>query len=229
MFPSRNPVRHVRRSAMLMVAGSALLLAGFLLHPAEYVDSSKTAQSIADHAGTWALAHWLLAIGGLALAVAAGILAKARYGPTRHPFGRVAWAALAVSAMLAIEIFVLEATVAVSYGKAGNATGLQNLMVPEIPGIIGLFGLSAAGAAVFVQQTLDDCPLLPKAVNAIAALGAITGLVGTTAFGLGSDALATLQYGTGVLLLGLMALGIRALVESSPRRTAAPSNQPKLG
>ncbi len=222
MFPSRNPLPVVRQAGALLLAGAVLMLAGSILHPAESVDPHVTADSIAAHAGQWAIAHWLLAAGGVLLAVAALRLAQARYGPTRFTSGRRAWLALGLSAVLALEIFVLEATAAVSAGRAHDAAALERLLVPEIPGIVGLFGLSASVVWLFAAQLRDDCPVLPQWANVIAGLGALAGLVGDVGFGLGSDAVATLQYGNGVFLLGLVALAVRALVQSSPSRQAAP-------
>jgi hypothetical protein len=221
MFPTRNPMKKIRASGFLLLAGSILMLAGFVLHPADHPDAAAAAPVIAANAGVWALAHWLLAAGGVLLAVACFVLARARYGPTRFPAGRRAFLALGVSSVLALEVFVLEATLAVTYGKAGDVSRLEGLLVPEIPGIVGLFGLSAAGVWVFVTQALDDCPVLPKAVNWIAALGAATGFAGSVFYGLGDETLAQLQYGNGVEILALAALAVKALVESSPRKQAA--------
>lgn len=218
----RSPARHARTSALLLVAGSAAMLLGFILHPAESASDTKvTAHSIADHQGTWATAHWLLAGGGILLASACILLARARYGPTRFTSGQAAWFALAASALLALEIFVVEATLAVARGRANDTAGLDALLPIELPGIVGLFGLSGCGAWVFFLQARDACPVLPRAVNWIALLGAVAGFAGSVAFGLGNDAWANLQYGNGVLILGLAALGLKALRESSAGRTTA--------
>ncbi len=218
MFPSRNPLKQVRRSAVLFLVGSIVLLAGFILHPPEFVDTAQTTQSIHDNADMWMVAHWLLAGGGVLFAAACFMLAAARYGPTRFPAGRRTFIALGMVTVLALEIFVLEATLAVTYGKGLDTKALEGLLAPEIPGIVGLFGLAAVGAWTFIAQARDDCPVLPTGVNWIPALGGLLGLAGDVAFLFGNQALSQLQYGNALLLLGFAAFAIRALLESRPAK-----------
>ncbi len=220
MFPNRHR-KQARLAAVLFIPAAILLLAGFVLHPEETPVPEDQVAIIHDNAGAWALSHWVLAAGGALFAAACFQMARARYGPTRFPAGRAAFIALGVSAVLALDVFVLEATLAVAAAKDSDVAAYEALLVPEIPGLLGLFGLGVAGAWAFVTQARDDCPVLPKSVNYGAAAGAALGVVGSVGFLLGNASLALLQYGTALFILGVLAFGVKAAVEARERKAPA--------
>jgi len=110
-----------------MLAGPALLLAGFAIHPADTGSSAKVLKTISDHHAEWVAAHVLLFAAAVLLIPAVLSLARLVTGPERRvatvATSLLVFAAVGLGGAVAVEQFI-----GVAAGLTGDAPAMARLL-----------------------------------------------------------------------------------------------------
>ncbi|HLE46786.1 MAG TPA: hypothetical protein VI818_00700 [Candidatus Thermoplasmatota archaeon] len=123
--PTTNPVGLMKACGLFLLIGSALLIAGFLVHPAESPDAETARATVASHATMARASHQLLFAGLLAIAIATplGGFASVQLGA---PPAAIAGALIAgIGALVALPLVAIEATVVPAAAEAGDAAAFE--------------------------------------------------------------------------------------------------------
>lgn len=161
-----------------MVAGPALLLAGFAIHPSDSGGSVKVLQTIAGHHAEWVAAHLLLFAAAALLVPAILALARMVTGPARRiaaiASGLVVFASIGLAGAAAFEQLI--GVAATLHDDAGamsrlieaaekSTAVLVMLVTPQLAVAVGFLGMAWA---------LYQSKVVPAWSAAAMGLGAVT-------------------------------------------------------
>ncbi len=163
-----------------MVAGPALLLAGFAIHPSDDGGPAKVLQTISNHHADWVAAHVLLFVAAALLIPAVLALGRMITGPARRiaavASGLVVFASVGLAGAAAFEQLVGvaatlpgdTAAMARLIEAAENSAAVMVMLVVPIGAIV--IGLLAMAWALFQSKVVPSWSAAAMAVAAVAMI-----------------------------------------------------------
>jgi len=172
--------RPTKAQAVTMVAGPALLLAGFAIHPSDTGGSIKMLRTISEHHGEWVAAHLLLFAAAALLVPAVLTLGRLVSGSSR----RVAAVASALVVFASVGLAgaaAFEQLVGVGATLGGDSAAMVRLveaaekstavvamlMLPQVAIVLGLLAMAWA---LFQSRVVPTWSAGAMAVGAVAVI-----------------------------------------------------------